>query len=64
MAERRPKVKGTRKVKKVMGEFKRGSLRSGSARGPKVKERQQAIAIALSEQRKADKRGRKNARKA
>jgi hypothetical protein len=41
------------KVKKVMGEFKRGKLRSGSKTGPKVKSRDQAIAIALSEAREA-----------
>lgn len=34
---------------KVMGEYKRGTLNSGSPRGPKVKSRKQAIAIALSE---------------
>ena len=44
------------KVKKVMGEFKRGSLHSGSKKGPKVKSRKQAVAIALSEQRRAKKR--------
>lgn len=37
------------KVAKVMGEFKRGTLNSGSPKGPKVKSRDQAIAIALSE---------------
>jgi hypothetical protein len=36
------------KVEKVMGEFKRGSLHSGK-KGPVVKSRKQAIAIALSE---------------
>ena len=36
-----------RKVKKVMGEHKRGTLKSGSGR--KVKNRKQAIAIAMSE---------------
>jgi hypothetical protein len=36
-----------RKVHKVMGEKKRGTLRSGS--GKKVKSRKQAIAIAMSE---------------
>ena len=47
------------KVKKVMGEYKRGSLRSGSKKGPKVKSRKQAVAIALSEQRRVNrKRGR------
>lgn len=39
------------KIKKVMREHKSGSLRSGS--GQKVKSRKQALAIALSEQRKA-----------
>ena len=43
------------KVAKVIGEFKRGKLRSGSKRGPKVKSRKQAVAIALSEQRRARK---------
>lgn len=42
------------KVKKVMGEFKRGTLHAGvNPKGPKkapiVKSRKQAIAIALSE---------------
>lgn len=41
------------KVEKVMGEFKSGSLKSGSKHGPKVTSRKQAIAIALSEGRKA-----------
>ena len=40
------------KVHKVMGEFKRGKLHSGSKSGPKVKSRKQAIAIAMSEARK------------
>ena len=39
------------KVKKVMEERKRGTLRSGS--GKKVTSRKQAIAIGLSEARKA-----------
>jgi hypothetical protein len=46
------------KVEKVMGEFKRGSLHSGSKRGPRVTSRRQAVAIALSEQRRVKKRGR------
>ena len=37
------------KMGKVMGEFKRGTLHSGSPRGPKVKSRKQAIAIGMSE---------------
>jgi hypothetical protein len=44
------------KVKKVMGEYKRGTLHSGSKKGPTVKSRKQAAAIALSEQRSAKKR--------
>ena len=41
-----------KKVGKVMGEYKRGTLKSGKpgpGKGPKVKSRKQAIAIALSE---------------
>jgi|TARA_R110002020_G_scaffold524_6_gene2646 hypothetical protein len=41
-----------RKVSKVMKEFKNRKLRSGSKKGPKVKNKKQAIAIALSEARK------------
>lgn len=41
------------KVKKVMREFKAGTLHSGSKKGPKVTSRKQAVAIALSEARKA-----------
>lgn len=40
------------KVEKVMGEYKRGTLHSGK-KGPVVKSRKQAIAIALSEARQA-----------
>ena len=40
------------KVHRVMGEYKRGKLHSGSKSGPKVKSRKQAIAIAMSEARK------------
>ena len=36
------------KVEKVKGEFKRGTLHSGK-KGPVVKSRKQAIAIAMSE---------------
>ncbi len=48
-----PKAKG--KIEKVMEEFKEGALHSGSKKGPKVKNRKQAVAIALSEARKAKK---------
>jgi len=44
-------TKGAAKVAKVMGEFKRGALSSSA--GPKVTNPKQAIAIALSEGRKA-----------
>lgn len=40
---------GDAKVAKVMKEFKQGKLHSGSKKGPVVKNRKQAIAIALSE---------------
>jgi hypothetical protein len=35
-----------------MHKFKKGNLHSGSKKGPVVKNRKQAIAIALSEERK------------
>ncbi len=41
------------KIKKVLGEFKHGDLHSGSKTGPKVNSKPQAVAIALSEARKA-----------
>ncbi|HKO66376.1 MAG TPA: DUF6496 domain-containing protein [Burkholderiaceae bacterium] len=44
-------AKASEKVEKAMHERKRGSLKSGS--GKKVKSRKQAIAIGLSEARKA-----------
>jgi hypothetical protein len=45
------KTKGRSKVKKVMGEYKHGELKSGGR--AKVKSRKQAVAIALSEARKS-----------
>lgn len=47
------KEKRKPKVEKVMHEFKEGSLHSGSKKGPIVSNRKQAVAIALSEARKA-----------
>jgi len=41
-----PESRKKRKVKKVMCEFKHGKLKSGS--GQKVKNRKQAVAIAMS----------------
>jgi hypothetical protein len=42
-----------KKIAKVMREYKKGELHSGSKKGPVVKDRKQAVAIALSEARKA-----------
>jgi len=47
------KKKKKNKVDKVMHEWKTGTLHSGKG-GPVVKNQKQAIAIALSEQAKAD----------
>lgn len=43
------KSKGKKKVEKVMGEYKKGELHSGSKTGPVVKSKKQAVAIAMSE---------------
>lgn len=53
MAKRRSvnhanKIRKVAKVAQVMGEYKRGTLHSGSKTGPKVNSRKQAIAIALN----------------
>lgn len=48
-------TKGARKISRVMHEFKEGSLHSGSKKGPTVSSRKQAVAIAMSEGRKASK---------
>ena len=45
-------LSGQDKVKVTMDEFKAGTLRSGSAKGPKVTNPKQAIAIALNQARK------------
>jgi hypothetical protein len=44
---------GKSKIHKVMHEFKEGELHSGSKTGKTVKNRDQAVAIALSEAREA-----------
>lgn len=62
MKKKDPKKKMSAKEKKidmVMGEYKRGKLHSGSKKGPKVKSRKQAVAIALSEAKKPKKRKQK-----
>ena len=48
-------AKGNKKVKAVMREFKGGTLHSGK-KGPVVKNKKQAIAIALSEAKMSNKR--------
>lgn len=53
----RRETKGQEKIEKVMGEFKHGKLHSGSKKGPAVKSKAQAVAIAMSEKRKAARGG-------
>jgi hypothetical protein len=50
--KRRYGAKASQKVEKAMHEMKRGQLRSGRS-GRKVKSRKQAIAIGLSQARRA-----------
>lgn len=47
------KKKEKSKVSKVMHEFGEGKLHTGSKKGPVVTDQKQAVAIALSEARKA-----------
>lgn len=55
--ENRMKKKSTpvmkKKIKKVMSEFKSKTLHSGSKKGPLVKSKPQALAIGISEAKKA-----------
>lgn len=48
-------TEAAKKIGRVMGEFKEGKLKSSS--GQKVKSRDQAVAIAMSESRALPKRG-------
>lgn len=50
----RTKKGKTAQAKKVMGEFKRGTLHSGSKAGPVVTKRKQAIAIMLKQTGQSD----------
>lgn len=53
------KKRSDMKFDKVLTEFKKGTLHSGSKKGPKVKNPKQAVAIAYSESRKAYKKKKK-----
>lgn len=61
MAAKKP-TKAQKKVSKVLREYSKGELHSGSKEGPVVKSRKQAIAIAMSEagmKKKPPKKGKK-----
>lgn len=49
------KKKKEEKIERVMHEYKEGELHSGSKKGPIVKNRRQALAIAISESKKKKK---------
>ena len=46
------KKKSSNKIKKVMKEYAKGELHSGSKKGPVVTNQKQAVAIGYSEARK------------
>lgn len=50
--ERKYSAKAEDKIHKVMEEYSRGKLHSGSKKGPKVKSPKQAVAIGISEARR------------
>ena len=49
MSTKEKHCKGKKKVEKVMHQFGKGELHSGSKKGPVVTSRPQAIAIAMKE---------------
>lgn len=56
MATKKRQTTYQKKIKSVMGEFGKGSLHSGSKKGPVVTSRKQAIAIAISQASKRKKK--------
>ena len=54
-AKKKVSKPGHAKFEKVLKEFGAGKLHSGSKKGPKVRKKSQALAIAYSEDRRADK---------
>jgi len=61
-AKKKPLPKGKGKIEAVMREYKAGTLKSGKkgpGKGPVVKSKKQAVAIAISEQRKAESKKKK-----
>ena len=63
--KKKPKTKAGKKakVKKTMDEWKAGTLRSGSKKGPKVSKQSQAVAIALSQSGQSKKSKKKRKKK-
>ena len=53
------KNKKEKKIKKVIKEFDKGDLHSGSKKGPKVTSKAQALAIGYSEAKEAVKKKKK-----